>query len=343
MINLSTPSKELLEELYSDNKKALFWLQKQIGGERKFFELVHLLQYKARKTGKMASSKTYEYISKNGNKWISSVSVAALKGKKNNIYQVNGFCYYETYGSIGAFVPLTYTNLNNRKACVIFTSHFFYQFCERAKIPFRSREMVMAFCRVMPTMVFNVSNDRGKTEVQCRLPGGVGFGVPRDKDSLVYEIRTYLTDEGLNKRQERVTKDLRRIGDNRENSLIGLSISAGQQSFDDVYLGLMNKEVEILKDIGFNGAENIASLLTSVWHLFATNGYVHQIDFAKYKEHIRINCGVVENVLKEKYTSDDDFYRRVIIGCAKNLKIKDVDVDKLMNHLNKVIETIKKK
>ena len=62
------------------------------------------------------------------------------------------FIYYETYASIGAFIPKYMMNEQTNMmddACVIYTSHFFERYCERMKIPFRSRQMVLEFASII--------------------------------------------------------------------------------------------------------------------------------------------------------------------------------------------------
>ena len=67
MINLSTPSKELLDELLSDYKKADYWLTKQLGGLKKQKELGDNLCLKCLKECKeLAVSEPVEYISPKG-------------------------------------------------------------------------------------------------------------------------------------------------------------------------------------------------------------------------------------------------------------------------------------
>ena len=209
MINLSTPSKELLDELLSDYKKADYWLTKQLGGLKKQKELGDNLCLKCLKECKeLAVSEPVEYISPKGNRWFMYVSARRYK---DHFYTTPlGFCYYETYGSVGAFVP-TQCGSENANACVIFTSHFFLRMCSRLNIKVRSRDMVKRFVEYMAGMVLSYRGEgtHAKHEVDVRLPASIGRGRMRDDCDKVIEINTFLKDTELTRKQQKETKALR--------------------------------------------------------------------------------------------------------------------------------------
>ena len=113
MINLSTPNEELINELNSDYRKLGYWMEKKVGGYRKKQELQERLVNKYILTGKTQTSDPLEYISANGNKWYGYYKTFSIGGIPfaNSI----GFFYYETYGSIGAFVPVNSKSIALRK------------------------------------------------------------------------------------------------------------------------------------------------------------------------------------------------------------------------------------
>lgn len=209
MINLSKPSKELLDELLSDYKKADYWLTKQLGGLKKQKELGDNLCLKCLKECKeLAVSEPVEYISPKGNRWFMYVSARRYK---DHFYTTPlGFCYYETYGSVGAFVP-TQCGSENANACVIFTSHFFLRMCSRLNIKVRSRDMVKRFVEYMAGMVLSYRGEgtHAKHEVDVRLPASIGRGRMRDDCNKVIEINTFLKDTELTRKQQKETKALR--------------------------------------------------------------------------------------------------------------------------------------
>lgn len=238
MINLSTPSKELLDELLSDYKKADYWLTKQLGGLKKQKELGDNLCLKCLKECKeLAVSEPVEYISPKGNRWFMYVSARRYK---DHFYTTPlGFCYYETYGSVGAFVP-TQCGSENANACVIFTSHFFLRMCSRLNIKVRSRDMVKRFVEYMAGMVLSYRGEgtHAKHEVDVRLPASIGRGRMRDDCDKVIEINTFLKDTELTRKQQKETNALRECASKvilQPAEQLKMRIKAGDDSvFDDI-------------------------------------------------------------------------------------------------------------
>ena len=238
MINLSTPSKELLDELLSDYKKADYWLTKQLGEMKKQKELGDNLCLKCLKECKeLAVSEPVEYISPKGNRWFMYVSARRYK---DHFYTTPlGFCYYETYGSVGAFVP-TQCGSENANACVIFTSHFFLRMCSRLNIKVRSRDMVKRFVEYMAGMVLSYRGEgtHAKHEVDVRLPASIGRGRMRDDCNKVIEINTFLKDTELTRKQQKETKALRECASKvilQPAEQLKMRIKAGDDSvFDDI-------------------------------------------------------------------------------------------------------------
>lgn len=342
MINLSTPNKELLREINSEIPKVEYWLKKQMGGEAQFSQCSNYLYRKAKSTKQIEYSDNIEYISAKGNRWFCGLSVGSPSGNILPFVQTNMFVYYETIGSIGAFVPSKRLG-TGKDSCVIFTSHFFYQFCERAKIPYRSRNMIMAFNRVLPIMSFNTTEDRGKREVLCRLPGGVGFGFPRNDDLSIIEIRTYLTDEELNKRQEYVSRDLRKMADDKATELLDMSIGANIIDTIGAFKVINSNAVKSMEDSGLdkNLAKSAADILSIVYCIFASLGYVGRMDFSQQSEHFKLNKEFAIKALGSDL-KDDDLFESLMRDCSKKLKIKDFKLNKCMEYLHSVVDDIKK-
>lgn len=210
MINLSTPSQELLKELLADYDKADYWLTKKLGGMKKQKELSDKLALECIVKNKSFTVSDYvEYISPNGNRWIIYLTCRRY-GDKTYTTPL-GFCYYETYGSVGAFVPMSDGSSENANSCIIFTSHFFLRMCDRLGIKVRSREMVKRFLEYLVGMVVSYRGEgkHGKHEVDVRLPGSIGRGRIREDSPYVTEINTFLRDNELTRKQREETKHLR--------------------------------------------------------------------------------------------------------------------------------------
>lgn len=215
MINLNTPSQELLNELWDDYKKADYWLTKQLGGMKKQKELGdRLCRECLMKNKELATSDYIEYISPKGNRWIMYIS---SRRHGDHFYTTPlGFCYYETYGSIGALVPSQCGEGSNNNGCLIFTSHFFLRLCDRLGIKARSRVMVKRFIEYISGMVVSYRGEgtHGKHEVDVRLPASIGRGRLREDSPFVVEINTFLKDTELTKKQLKETKALRECSEN---------------------------------------------------------------------------------------------------------------------------------
>lgn len=342
MINLSTTNEDLLREINSEIPKVEYWLKKQMGGEVQFMQCSNYLYRKAKSTKQIEYSDSIEYISAKGNRWFCGLSVGSPSGNILPFVQTNMFVYYETIGSIGAFVPSRRLG-TGKDSCVIFTSHFFYQFCERAKIPYRSRNMIMAFNRVLPIMNFKTVDDRGKKEVLCRLPGGIGFGMPRNKDLSVIEIRTYLTDEELNKRQEYVSRDLRKIADDKTDELLDMAIGANIIDTMGAFKTINSRAAKEMKDSGLSEkqAKPVADILSIVYCIFTSLGYVGRMDFSQQREHFNLNREAAIKAVSSNL-QDDDLFESLMKDCAKNLKIKHFELNKCMEYLHSVVDEMKK-
>ena len=77
----------------------------------------------------------------------------------------------------------------------------------------RSRWMVQRFLEIIPGVMFQTTGERdpyGRLKVDCRFPGSIGRGIIR-KDGPLIEVRTYLTDPELSKKQLRETATLLQV------------------------------------------------------------------------------------------------------------------------------------
>lgn len=219
MVNLSTPSEQMLKELLADAEKAEYWLRKHYHGDKGYDRMCQELAERCALTRENQKSDIIEYKSANGNRWL-VYAFCRYYGDAGLVRTtVVSFCYYETLGSIGAFF-IGYDKFDTEArfpTITIFTSHFFQRFCARLGIEYRSRAMVQRFCEVIPGYLiypYKERNKEGHIRVDVRLPGSLGRGIMRsEKGAQVFEIRSYLTDKQLTKSQLRETEEVRRLGD----------------------------------------------------------------------------------------------------------------------------------
>lgn len=332
MINLNTPSDILMKELSEDREKAVFWLKKHYHGEKGYEKMRENLLLKCKNTRQNQSSDTVEYISRNGNRWIAFEYAIYYPKAGSSNYMPYAFCYYETYASIGAFIPGFSTDKYQPQmnSCIIYTSHFFERFCERLGIKFRSREMVKRFVECVPhqMMAFENPDENGQMKLNVRLPGSVGRGFRRKGELNVFEVRTFLTDKHLSNKQLRETDPVRKIGDaikfEPEDMKMMRLINSGnpiRAMYDDIKqykdLGLDTRYMEASVEI--SGAITFVLLEMKV----ATPG-----NYSFWKKHGEINRQqlvdfTVRYVDKPEGFSFFEEFVKLGVDCAKRSGIKN--------------------
>ena len=216
MINLSTPNDILIKELNADYEKLGYWMRKKVGGSKKLAQLQDHLVLKYQLSGKTQTSDPIEYISANGNKWYGYYKTVKIGGL---VYpNSTGFCYYETYGSIGAFVPVSSKSIEGMDGVIIFPSHFFLRLSQRLGVGVRSREVVKRFLEMLDNMVieYKGDSDKRKDEVEVSFSDSVWRGHWRNGDKNVVELNTFLKHTELSGYQMRKAKDLQ----NAQNTYI---------------------------------------------------------------------------------------------------------------------------
>ena len=213
MINLSTPSKQLLDEFNTDLQKMEYWQRRWHSGRS---WILKGREYRARweKERKPFVGERYEYKSQLGNRWYCFDIPFWPEGFDDVVTLHSSFIYYETYASIGAFIPKYIMNKETKlmdDAAVIYTSHFFERYCERLKIPFRSREMVLEFAGIIAFNPLQDDIDKdGRPIVVSRMPkAGFTYGVRRDDNPNIIEMRTFLSDKNMTPTKLRRYEELR--------------------------------------------------------------------------------------------------------------------------------------
>lgn len=257
MINLSTPTDALLRELRDDHKKALYWLNKKHTKKQQMKETIKVASEMKKSGVSVAMGESVEYISPNGNKWL-VFSLYEHRDLSNRVIDV-GFCYYETYGSIGAFVPMGDIS-GTTETCVVFTSHFFLRMCDRLGISYRSREVIKEFSRQLTGILVNYRGDgiHGRDEIDVYLEAGIGRGRFRNGDERVIEVKTFLRHEELTGKQRKDTTVFRNVVkkyDVQSAGMIGTRLQNGDMTaLDDMrtlykVMGVDEKAVDYMMAI----------------------------------------------------------------------------------------------
>ena len=203
MINLSTPSEKLLKEINVDLEKVNYWVRKKCGNFKSTAWKNKYLSYRKRwyEERKPFIGDTYEYMSPNGNKWFIYEQIFRPKGAPDIICTVNRIIYWETCNSIGCFWPSWHYDEKGEvhDSCYIYTGHFFQRVCERMKITGGSKEMLIGFLGEFAYKPLQEDIDKnGNPCCIIRMNHcGYGFGVRREDNPLIIEVRTFLSEENM--------------------------------------------------------------------------------------------------------------------------------------------------
>lgn len=200
MINLSTPTEQLLQELYGEKEKAEYWHSKMYQSKCTARNTMAEYKEKIRKGCPRFVGRHSEYKSKSGNRWYSFEIINSV----NNGFplpMILQFVYYETLGSIGVFAPSWETIDPSKpavKGATIYTSHFFLRYCERMNIPYRSLRMLQEFSLDTTSMACIPDEKRGGQDIIYRVPHKGIIKADRRKDNpAVTVMRTFISDAML--------------------------------------------------------------------------------------------------------------------------------------------------
>lgn len=202
MINLSTPNEQMLAELKDDYRRADYWIMKKVGGRKKLDELQSQLMADYYRTGKVQVSDPIEYNSPNGNRWL--LFVRTQKVGEYISPTPMGFCYYETLGSLGAFMLMGSKSITENDGVVIFPSHFFLRLDEKLGLGIRSREVVKRFVELIDNMIIQYKGDSDKRqdEVEVSFFDSVWRGRLRNGDRHFIELSTFIPHSHLSSKQQ---------------------------------------------------------------------------------------------------------------------------------------------
>ena len=332
MINLSTPNEILFRELMADKEKSNYWLVKKNGGQKSYDKMRDKLLLEAKRKKCTQISEVFEYRSAKGNRWMTYECARYFPGADSSHTVPYAFCFYETLGSVGAFVPVKVGIDNNAQqdAILIFNSHFFYQMCERLGLGFRSPEMVRAFHEFIPSILMKTYFDEEEKvrKLMVRLPGSIGWGIQRTGTELVYEVRTFLKDSQLNGKQKRITEELREHADkfvyepaNMQAERIKRMLERGEG---------LGSEVTRLKEkyevMGMDGdyLDNLLNVSLWVVTVFTKMGLADANDEKLWERHTRENNEAIHNYIVSG-GKDGEKFLELLETCAKKLGFRDYD------------------
>lgn len=339
MLTLTSSTEQILRELKEEESKAFYWLKKQFHGERGYIAMQSNLIDRAMWGHKDQHSEVFEYISPRGNRWMVFEQCRYYRDIHHARTSPLAFCYYETYGSVGAFILFRwqYSNTGNETCAVLFTDHFFLRFTQRLGIEMRSRWMVQKFIEVIPGMTFSTGEEldtQGRVKVDVRLPGSIGRGIIR-KDGMLIEVRTYLTDRELNRKQLRLTKKLRIAGDNA--TLEPMDVKMLRLAKADDLGEALYKEVKQVVSMGVDERLVNYTFAISIWIMRALIdlNYADAHDMEFWVKHGEVNKNVVIDIAKhwaEQKPVDKEFVK-LFEQIFKNDNIKKYNIREFVDHI----------
>lgn len=333
MINLSTAPDIMLKELMADKTKSIYWLKKHFGGEKAYEKMRDNLIRECKRDRKNKISETVEYRSANGNRWLTYECARYFKDAKMVYTEPYAFCFYETLGSVGAFVPvrLGENNMVGQDGIIIFNSHFFMQMSVRLGLKYRSPEMVRAFHEFIPSLLFSFYKEEDKVKLHVRLPGSIGFGVMMSAQPPVFEVRTFLADVALNSKQRRMTATLRENADKfayepldvQQKRLADLKESGG--SFEEE----ARKFKEKCLLMGMTEEEFNVTLNLNLWivNIFVKMGLANIDDSGFWQRHTANNGEIIHQYYRSGNMTDEGF-DELLMKCAENNGYRNFDLQK---------------
>lgn len=330
MLTVTSPPDEIVKTINDEYKRATYWLIKNMGGEKKYKQKRGELLFKCRQTRETQSTPAIDWISQAGNRWMTFECATWYKEAQESFTVPVAFCYYETLGSVGAFLPMR-RQFSDESIVIHFTNHFFLRFCQRLGIEMRSRWMVRRFLEIIPGIALQFYDERtsaGYQKVDARFPGSIGRGIVRQDGKLV-ELRTYLTDVQLNYKQKRETKKLRQSGDAQLFEPRSVMESRLYKS-QDLASSLIN-EIDRFSNFGIDKDDVAMSLSIGIMivRAFCELGYARPFDIEFWRHHGDAAARPVMRfvqLLKEQNGCTKNQLDDLLIEVAKADRIKDFDI-----------------
>ena len=330
MLTVTSSPDEIVKTINSEFKRVTYWLIKNMGGEKKYAQKRDELLLKCKRTRETQSTPAIDWISQAGNRWMTFECATWYKDAQEAFTVPVAFCYYETLGSVGAFLPAR-RQFTDESRVIHFTNHFFLRFCQRLGIEMRSRWMVRRFLEILPGIALQFYDERtsaGYQKVDARFPGSIGRGIVRQDGKLV-ELRTYLTDMQLNYKQKRETLKLRQSGDAHLFEPRAVLESRLYKS-QDLASSILN-EIDRFENFGIDKDDVAMTMSVGILivRAFCELGYARPFDIEFWRHHGEAAARPVMRfvqMLKEQNGCTKNQLDDLLIEVAKADQIKNFDI-----------------
>lgn len=215
-ISINSSSKDIMEAINNEYDRAIYWINKSLGSDRKYQETVQRIIKKASESpNHCARTEAVYYTPASGNKWVGCLVSELEPTTGEYACNIVAELYYETMGSIGAF-HVTYSPVYKRKEVVVFTSHFFLRYCDEIRKMAKMDGVNTVLDFIMRNQNYastDFVNEDGKRVIDSRFDECIGRGIVRQDDDRIAEIRTIITDKMLSDAQRLKTYNLKVISD----------------------------------------------------------------------------------------------------------------------------------
>lgn len=229
MISLTSDPKVIWSGITEEYSKAVYWLEKQFGGSKGIDRERDRLLELSQRTRKDACSEIFKWKSKEGNLWVAYEYCRYFPDAATSYSMPHAFCYYETIGSVGVFLPIFSAGMSSKGpiGCLVFTSHFFLRAAERLGFTYSSEECLARFISMVPqlSLVIKPADEKGVVAVDVRMPGAIGRGVRVSESPLIIQVRTCLKDTQLSYAQKRNVKPLVEYADLKQQPITDVAIA----------------------------------------------------------------------------------------------------------------------
>lgn len=213
MITITSPSEQIMREI-REFQKAIFWLKKKYHGEDGYLRMCDELMMKSLRSHCDQQSDRIEYLSPTGNRWIAFEYATYFPDDNRSESITITFCYRQTAASIEIFVPV-FEGGNRQEAAIVYTPHFFLRYRQRGNAMISLDDIITDFVPSLTQQKLfpDKPDKKGMIRFDVRLKGGIGRGWVRRDCRTVYEVRSYLDDQDLTRKQLRETERTRIYGD----------------------------------------------------------------------------------------------------------------------------------
>lgn len=242
------------------------------------------------------------------------------------------FCFYETVGGIDTYIPLNLgvSSSGGYQGCLIFTSHFFSRFSERAEVERFDADMLQRFINALFHFTINLYKKEGESRVDIKLSGGIARGIKRKGQENIFVIRTFLKDAQLSNSQKRHTDNLHdSVG---EGVFIPDKARADRIQQSENHEKAFNQEMQDMKTLfcrqGGDPEQFDYMMKVGVWlpNVWIRMGYADILSKEFLQRHALVNRDFINDFTGKGCPKSQ--FADLVKACSRNIKLKSFDRQK---------------